>query len=185
MIAYNEEKFAELVLYIAAKCERHERFGGTKLNKILFYADFWAYLARGKPITGAVYQKLQYGPAPKRLIPVQEGLVAAGAAAKKEEVRFGARYVEKRLVALRRPRLSLFEAEEIAIVDEVIDKLRRQSAAEVSDGSHELLGWQLAELNEEIPYFTAYLPRKQPALSAYDMEWARAISQPFMRHAQA
>lgn len=194
MITYNEEKFAELVLYIAAKCEGHERFGATKLNKILFFADFWAYLSRGKPITGAVYQKLKFGPAPKRLLPVQERLIASQSAAKQEAPRVtaafsrsspGASYVEKRLIALRRPHLDMFEAQEIAIVDEIIERLRNADAVEVSDGSHEFPGWQLAELNEEIPYFTAHLPREQPALAPEDEEWARRVGRSFTESARA
>jgi len=176
---FDERKFAELMLYIAAKCQEHDRFGGTKLNKILFYSDFLSYLSRGKPITGAVYQKLQYGPAPKHLLPVQEKLISSGDAAKQDVIKVGASYAEKRLIALRRPDLSLFDAEEIAIVDAVIEKLKDATATAVSDGSHEFPSWKLAALKEEIPYCAAYIPRDQPMLSQQDEAWARKVAQAF------
>lgn len=182
-IQYDERKFCELVLYIATKCQNHDRFGGTKLNKILFYSDFSAYLTRGKPITGAAYQKLQFGPAPKRLLPVQDKLKAANAAAIQNNVRFGGK-VEKRLIPLRRPNLGLFDAEEIAIVDDVIDKLADASAVEVSDATHALAGWKFAAMNEEIPYYTALLPDEQPPLAPEHQQWARGVVREYLdKHA--
>jgi len=38
----NDRKFQELLLYVAARCEGAPTFGATKLNKILFFADFLA-----------------------------------------------------------------------------------------------------------------------------------------------
>ena len=66
----DEQKLRELILLIARSSERDEHFGATKLNKILFYSDFWAYRKLGRSITGEVYRKLEHGPAPKRLLPV-------------------------------------------------------------------------------------------------------------------
>ncbi len=50
-------KLRELVLYLATLSEGDATFGKVKLNKLLFYADFNAYLKFGKPITGHEYQK--------------------------------------------------------------------------------------------------------------------------------
>src|SRR6266852_5368152 len=63
-----DKQLGELMLYVAAKCEGLRSFGAVKLNKILFYADFLAYDRLGRSITGAVYQKLRYGTAVKRLL---------------------------------------------------------------------------------------------------------------------
>ena len=71
----NDEKLAELMLYISMKSESDETFGATKLNKLLFYADFIAYLKLKKPITGAEYQCIERGPAPRSLLPIRRKLV--------------------------------------------------------------------------------------------------------------
>ncbi len=68
----------------------------------------------------------------------------------------------ERLVALDRPDLSRFTAEQIAIVDEVISWLRSNNAAEVSDRSHALLAWQVAEDDEEIPLEAAFVMDMEP-----------------------
>ncbi|MBK9516193.1 MAG: SocA family protein [Anaeromyxobacter sp.] len=175
---YDEHKLGELIVYIASKCEKHVRFGATKLNKILFYADFIAYENLGKPITGAEYQKLPHGPAPVRLLPVQAQLVALQAVVKREGVTPGG-YTEKRLVPLRRANLKGFEPDEIAVVDEVIEAFKDASAVAVSEFSHRMPGWKFALDNEVIPYFTALLPEDVGPLSTGDATWAGLVVERF------
>ena len=66
---YDEEKLAELILYVAEKIQSDRTAGATKLNKYLYFADFSAVRKLGHPITGAEYQRLRHGPAPRRLPP--------------------------------------------------------------------------------------------------------------------
>ena len=54
-------------LYIAEKCLDDPDFTVTRLNKILFWADFRSFAQYGKSITGARYKALEHGPAPARL----------------------------------------------------------------------------------------------------------------------
>ncbi len=75
--SYDERKFTELLLYVATRLQGDRSGGATKLNKILFFADF-AHVRRGAPITGAEYQKLEHGPAARRLRPVRDRLIANG-----------------------------------------------------------------------------------------------------------
>ena len=72
----DDEKFKELVLYIARKSECDPRFGATKLNKLLFFSDFLAFKRLGSPITGQTYFKLDHGPAPRRMLPLKERMQA-------------------------------------------------------------------------------------------------------------
>lgn len=171
---YDEAKLAELMLYVAMKCERERTFGATKLNKVLFFADFAAVRLFGKPITGAIYQKLQFGPAPIQLMPVRKSLELSGrAAVQNRQLTVGR--TQQRLVALRDPDLSMFSAREIALVDEVIDTLRGKNAIHVSDLSHEFLAWKLGELNESIPYELALLPQAPLPISSGEMAWAQQV----------
>lgn len=148
-------KFRELVLYIADKSVDDAGFGATKLNKLLFFSDFLAYSELGQPITGAEYQRLDHGPAPRCLLRMQRELVSEGAAVVSPQQRH--RFTQHRLTALRKPDLSVFSAAEISLVDAVIDQLRGASAAEVSRLSHEWsVGWAAAAASETIPYETAF-----------------------------
>ncbi len=154
---FDEQKFREAILYAAerAETEADKWFGAIKLNKILYYSDFIAYRRLGSPITGATYQKLSEGPAPREMLPVREGMV------RDEDIRVEARqvfnYLQQRIVPLRKPELSALSQDERVILDEVIDTLWDKSGAEVSEMSHREIGWIAAVSGEEIPYETAWL----------------------------
>jgi len=141
---FDEDKFRELLLYVADKCADDRHFGATKLNKILFFSDSIAYASFGRPITSATYQKLDRGPGPKELLPIQKQLVDNSEAVVVTQKRF--QYTQKRLMALRQPALDSFSAAEIALVDEVIQALQGHNAAQVSELSHataSIYGWIL------------------------------------------
>lgn len=151
----DDAKFRELLLYVAKRSESDPDLGDTKLNKILFFAEFLAYGRTGKAITWQPFQKLEWGPAAKSLLPVRRRMEDAKEAATAERDHFG--YRQRRLVALREPDLSAFSGAEIAIIDEVIEELRGQNAREVSDLSDRFPGWQVAQLGVEIPYEAVFL----------------------------
>ena len=142
------DKFAELVLYISKACANDPDFGATKLNKILFFSDFRSYRMAHKGISGATYQKLDHGPAPKCLLPVQNALIKGKSLAIEEVARYGK--TQKRPVALREPDVSGFSAEEIALVNEVIRDLSGKNASDVSELSHRFW-YDIAKSKEEIP----------------------------------
>jgi Protein of unknown function (DUF4065) len=152
----SDERLKELILYVSDRCELHPRFGATKLNKILFYADFVAYAKLGRPITGTEYQRLPQGPAPRRLLPLKAQLIANREAVEREKHVYSR--IQKRIIPLREADLSRFTADEISIVDRVIGALEGKSADDVSELSHQFPGWELAEDRETIPYHTALIP---------------------------
>ena len=158
---FDPAKFRELLLYVARRSEDDPTFGATKLNKILFFADFLAYGMRGRSITGATYQRLPRGPAPRELLPQQRALTQAGDAIVSEGMRFN--FPQKRLTAIREPDKSVFEDEELEIVEQLLVALRNHNASEVSALSHyEVRGWQLVDDYEDIPYTTVFLSTDPP-----------------------
>lgn len=165
-----DKRLGELMLYVAKKSQFDPNFGGTKLNKILFYSDFAAFGRTGKPITGAEYIKQEFGPTPKRLLPVRKQLEKKGEAAVQKVDFLGKE--QQRLVALREPDLSLFTGEEIALVDQVIDYLRGMSAKEVSALSHNRI-WRVARLGQSIPYEAVFVSDENPTES--DVERGREL----------
>jgi len=158
---FDATKFKELLLYVAERSGDDPSFGRTKLNKILFFSDFLSYGNTGKPITGATYQRLDRGPAPRELLAAESQLQAEDSAIVVERDYFGLR--QKRLFAKRPPDLSLFTPEEISLVEGVIEVLRHDNASEVSRLSHMIsVGWQLAGDREDIPYEAVFLSPDQP-----------------------
>lgn len=150
----SDNRLRELILYIAARCESHDNFGAIKLNKILFFADYLSYLTYGESITGAPYQKLPNGPAPLYLVPIREQMEANGDIVIRKEPFFFK--TQHRIIALRAPKLDMFRARDIALLEDVIDQCENRSATDLSDMSHGL-AWKVAHEKELIPYETVLL----------------------------
>lgn len=152
-----EAKLRELILYIADKCTDAPKFGLTKLNKILYFSDFLWYMHTGLPITGVKYMRLEKGPAPQRMIPIREQMIANGDiyVIKKE---YPDNRVQHRVIARDKANLDkYFTPGQIAWVDEVIRILWDANADETSELSHGM-AWKVYNIDKElIPYEVAFL----------------------------
>lgn len=156
----SETKFAELLLYVAYAVADDPTGGATKINKILFFSDFAHYRKHLTPITGVSYQKLANGPAPRRLLPIRDSLVAGGDAEIVQDSYLGYRMI--RLRPLRVARVDLFTDEELRDVDQVVSWLWAKTAREVSVISHDEMGWKMVEEGDDIPYSAALLAKSAP-----------------------
>ena len=155
---FNSEKFRELILYIADQSRDDRWFGAVKLNKILYFCDFQAFAWLHEPITGATYARLREGPAPRQLMRERRALLDEGLASIETQQVF--RYTQQRLVPTRRgcELGNGFTESEKEVIIEVLGFLKPMTAKEVSDLSHEEVGWILAQDGETIPYETAWIP---------------------------
>jgi hypothetical protein len=156
----DDAKLTELILFMASRSQDDPRFGSTKLNKLLFFADFLAYVKLGRAITNHPYMRLPNGPAPKAMVPILKQMVSAKSLAIQERDHYGR--TQKVPIALREASLSRFSPEEIAVVTEVLDALRRKNARGISSLSHQFAGWKLARDREIIPYEVALVQFKKP-----------------------
>ena len=134
MIGKSDERLKELILYIATKCDDSHNLGAVKLNKILFLADFTAYKSFGQPITGSEYMRLPNGPAPRRLKPVRQQMVEDGDI-KVIEQDLGSPLFKpmQKIVPLRKADVSHFTADEIVLVDTIIEAAAGLTGAEPQD----------------------------------------------------
>jgi hypothetical protein len=152
----NEEKLGELIVYISLKCANDRRFGATKLNKLLYFSDFFSFGKRGKSITEVPYQHLKNGPAPRRFKVVENTLIEARAIAV-QKIKFPNGKTQIKTIALRNPDLSSFSGEEIALVDQLIDKHWDDDSDSISNCSHNYVGWKMTKMGEDIPYGSIFL----------------------------
>lgn len=164
-------RLRELILYISERSKHDIRYGATKLNKILYYADFIAFKKHGASITGAQYMRLNKGPAPTHLMPVRSDMLA------KNEIKLQERDYWTRtqtvIMPLRPANLDMFSAKEIALVDRVIDELWEMDAYDVSERSHKR-GWKAATERDAIPYEAIFL--SDESLTHDDIDWAYSIA---------
>jgi hypothetical protein len=166
------EKFRELILYIASKYNADQEFGKNRLFKALFYAEWQYYIATGETITGHTYVKGPHGPIPFSGDEILAELVERRDLAIQQVSRGG--YPQRRPISLRDANLALFSAQEIAIVDQVIEE-QRGMATTISQQSHrDILAWEVAQNGEPIPFETSWLAPRQltPDEIAYGLQLA-------------
>jgi hypothetical protein len=166
---FNRDKFKALVLYICAAVEDRDQLGLTKLNKILWYSDAIAYLKWREPITGETYDKRQFGPMPRDIYTVIEELEAAKVLAVSVSDHFG--YKKKEFIPLIEAKTDMFSADQIALVDDIIQAIcDGHTAKSISKLSHDEI-WKMAKIGEELPY-EAVLVSRLGELDGADMAWA-------------
>lgn len=162
-------KLKEIVLYIAEKSKDDPYFGATKLNKILFLADFNYYAWKGESLTGAKYVHRDKGPCPNEVLSVQDALQIEERATIQEVNYHG--YTQKRLIPLTGADTSIFDDEALSLVDEVIEKTKHANATEISEWTHSLKPWQITEEGEEIPLYSIYMLQDR-SVGRAGLSWA-------------
>lgn len=153
------KRLKELIVYIASQCDGDETFGATKLNKILFFADFFYYRQKRESISGQKYIHMPFGPVPEAMETVQKQMLGKDIAYAFSQ---SGPYMQKRVVALREPDLSGFEPEMIGFLTTIINQVcvdNKISATKLSDLSHDYVGWKITKIGEEIPYQSVFLKR--------------------------
>jgi hypothetical protein len=149
-----ETRFKELILYVSHECLDDPTYSRIKLLKILFFSDFEVYGRYGTPITGMPYKKLPYGPAPAMFQRLQAEML------RDQLIRIVVRRVydheRQRVLPLQDPKVEVFNAREISIVDGWIRFFWNKTAKEVSRYSHGK-AWRLAKEGDAIPYEAAFI----------------------------
>jgi hypothetical protein len=173
---FDAAKFKELMLYAADKSKADGHFGATKLNKILFFSDFLSYGRTGTPVTGATYQKLEKGPAPKQLKPIAREIVSEKSGMFIKRPWFN--YTQTVLIPLRPANRHRFSVEELDLVDDVIRNLAPYNASETSELSHDRSeAWQIADIGEVIPYEAVFLSTRKP--TSVDVSRAQELARKY------
>lgn len=128
----------------------------TKLNKLLFYADFEHFKGYTVSITGTRYVHLPHGPVPDNYEFYFAELIDKGGL-EIEEIVVG-QYLGEKYVALTKPDLSIFSETELKVLLEVKEHFKSFSATEIRDFSHEERAYAETVKGEKISYkFAEYL----------------------------
>jgi len=149
----NLEKFKEVLLYILNKVGSKPNIGETVLYKLLYFADFDFYEKYEEQLIGATYIKNYYGPTPVEF----EKIVAE--IMDKEIIKVESKYYDypqRKYLPLRKADLSKLKANEIEVIDKVLDKLSDMNATQISEYSHNDVPWLTTEDNEVIEYESVF-----------------------------
>ena len=149
----NLEKFKEVLLYILNKVGSKPNIGETVLYKLLYFADFDFYEKYEEQLIGATYIKNHYGPTPVEF----EKIVAEIMNKEIIEVKNSYfNYPQRKYLPLRKAALSKLKANEIEVIDKVLDKLSDMNATQISEYSHNDVPWLTTEDNEVIEYESVF-----------------------------
>lgn len=154
-------RLEQAVHYIVASTSPEE-LGKVKLAKALFFADLESFRLTGESISGAIYEKRQHGPMPRRLYEAVDHLSASGKIAQRRADRFG--FEQHQFWSLEQPTLDEFTARDVATLHKftraVCDKYTAKSISNLTHNA----AWELAGTGEEIPLaaFLAAWNKGQP-----------------------
>lgn len=123
----------------------------TKLNKLLFYADFKHFKDYAVSITGSIYAHLPYGPAPERYDLLLAALEYEDRSILLEERTFPT-YVGETVVTLQPPDLSIFRTSELRVLAEVSHRFQDFTAKQMAEYSHQEEAYSQTRNGELIPY---------------------------------
>jgi Antitoxin SocA-like, Panacea domain len=155
-----QDRLKQMILYVAHQCVTTKRFGGIKLNKIVWKAYFDAFATRGAPVTGRPYQRLKLGPAPKEMVPIRREMLR-DRLIRIEKIDFGDDIVEHRTIALVEPNMTHFDDDDISFVDAAIRHYWDKTGREASDDSHGP-AWASRSDQDPMPYESALLSPRRP-----------------------
>jgi transcriptional regulator with XRE-family HTH domain len=164
----NLKKFKEVLLYILKKVGSRPNVGETAIYKFLYFMDFNFYEKYEEQLIGATYIKNNYGPTPKEFIKIVDDMEK-----KKELVRIEDKYFQypqRKYLPLREPDLSILKANEIKMIDEVLEKLSDMNASQISEYSHNDIPWLTADDGDIIDYESVFYRTAPYSVRTYNEE---------------
>jgi uncharacterized phage-associated protein len=153
---FDRELFKAVVHYaVHYACERYDAdaLGNTKLHKILYFSDILHYLNTGQPLTGAEYQRQQFGPTARHLSWGLKTLQDEGRLSVSKREYHG--YAKSDYRSLRNPDNNRVSQAHRQLIEEVVDFVCAKTAVEISEFSHDDV-WSAVPMGKRIPYYAAF-----------------------------
>ena len=123
----------------------------TKLNKLLFYADFKHFKDYAVSITGARYAHIPFGPAPEKYSLYLATLLENGVM-EVRECEFSEQIIGEEFVSLKEPDLSLFSDSELKILSTVKEYFKDFNSKKITDFSHDEKAYKETAPGDKISY---------------------------------
>lgn len=164
----NLEKFREVLLYILNKVGSKPNIGESVLYKLLYFIDFNYYEKYEEQLIGATYIKNNYGPTPKEFIKIIAEMEAQKEIIKIEGEYF--QYPQRKYLPLRIPDLSRLKANELKMIDDVLEKLSDMNAARISEYSHNDVPWLTTDDGKIIDYESVFYRTPEYSVRFYGEE---------------
>lgn len=147
----NLEKFTEMVVYFSEKNQPYK----TKMNKLLFYADFLMFKQSCYSISGVRYKAIDMGPVPINFQSIFEFL-ANNNVIDIVYTQFEQGYTgEQFKVRKNRPfNAQLFSEEELTVMQKIASVFKSTSTTDIIEMSHLEEGWKTNHKDKSIISYT-------------------------------
>jgi len=146
----NLDKFREILLYILNKVASKPNIGETVIYKLLYFIDFDFYEKYEEQLIGATYIKNRYGPTPVEFKKIVEKMIGDEQIITVKDSYF--EYPQTKYLPLRKADLSGLKANEVELVDSVLNKLSDMNASQISYYSHNDVPWLTTENGKVMEY---------------------------------
>ena len=150
----NIRKFKQVLLYILNKVGSKPNIGETVIYKLLYFIDFNFYEKYEEQLIGATYLKNRFGPTPIEFKKVVDGMIEHKEIMRVKDEYF--MYPRTKYLPLKAPDLSPLKANEIKLIDEVLEDLSDMNARQISKYSHEDVPWLAAKDGGIIDYESVF-----------------------------
>lgn len=162
----NLEKFKGIFLYLLNRVGSKPNIGETVIYKLLYFMDFDFYEKYEEQLIGATYIKNHYGPTPIEFKKIVKKMID-----NKEIIKVATdyfKYPQTKYLPLRKPDLSKLKANEIKVIDEVLNRLSEMNAAQISDYSHNDVPWLTTKDGKIIEYESVFYRTPPYSVREYD-----------------
>jgi transcriptional regulator with XRE-family HTH domain len=162
----NLDKFREIFLYILNKVASKPNIGETVIYKLLYFIDFDFYEKYEEQLIGATYIKNRYGPTPVEFKKIVEKMINDKQVVTVKDSYFD--YPQTKYLPLRKADLSGLKANEVELIDGVLNKLSDMNASQISDYSHNDVPWLTTENGKVIEYEAVFYRTPMYSVREYD-----------------
>lgn len=159
MTAIAKEKYLNTILYLCDASQNQTVEGKKKMYKLMYFIDFDRFERNESmtSVTGETYIHKPMGPVPSSMEQVVNEMVAGGLLEVKSETTWaGAVYPTVCYTALTKPDLSVFNEDDLFILNRVKKKYLRMSGTTLEHATHQEAPWNAVAPREEIPYELAF-----------------------------
>lgn len=164
----NLQKFKEVLLYILNKVGAKENIGETVIYKILYFIDFDFYEKYEEQLIGATYIKNKFGPTPIEFVKIVGKMLKDKDIEKVKSEYFN--FPQTKYLPHRKPDLVKLKANEIEVIDDVLNKLSEMNANQISAYSHNDVPWMATGDGEVIDYESVFYRTPPYSVRAYSEE---------------
>jgi transcriptional regulator with XRE-family HTH domain len=164
----NLKKFKEVFLYILTKVGNKPNIGESVLNKLLYFIDFDYYEKYEEQLIGATYIKNHFGPTPCELKKIIDEMKKNKEIEEIKSSYF--KFPQNKYLPLRQPNLSILNARELELIDDVLARLSDKSATDISKYSHEDMPWKVHQDGDKISYESVFYRDEKYSVRTYDDE---------------